>query len=302
MMMASVRTVRSIWSNSKMRVSVLSVLSLVAGCSLMVEADGVQCAQDSDCKERFGEGDWTCSENICKPTADMMSTSLEPPEWACLESAPEVSSEPGPFTVRLHVQNMANSSMAIVGAQVQLCRRLDPTCIAPDETKLTDSSGDVTFDVQKNFAGFVSITKDSYMETAYFFPVTINQNEDFGGIQLAPPVIVSALTANLSAKQSAERGIVLSSVFSCEQKGAAGVKLSAKEADGETLPFYASGSSPSATLMETETSGFGGFINAPPGIFTIEAHRSSDGRLVARSAITVRKNALNITRLVATKF
>lgn len=268
------------------------------GCSFVVDAEKTQCTRDADCQERFGDGSlWQCDHNVCVDKSSVLSPSSEPEEWACLEHTPEVSTDPGPFDVNLHIQNIANSTMPIVGARVDLCTKLDPACSTPEAMMLTNTNGDVTFSVRKGFSGFVAITKDGFQETDFHFPVSINKPETYTGIQLAPPSIVGALTGSLSLPPNPERGLILVSVYNCNNVGAAGVKLSAKEADAATRSFYAAGSLPSATLTETEVSGFGGFLNAPPGVFTIEAQRASDGRLLSRLAVSVKKNALTIARL-----
>jgi hypothetical protein len=99
------------------------------------------------------------------------------PLWGCLDQ-PRPPSGPGPFDVRLHVVDMA-SSIPVAGADVALCRKIDPECAVPEARFLTDANGDAAFEVGAQEGSlFVRITQTDpamspeqrMMPVYYFFP------------------------------------------------------------------------------------------------------------------------------------
>src|SRR5688572_25180682 len=57
------------------------------------------------------------------------------PLWGCLDQ-PQPSSGPGPFNVRVHVAQMADQ-VPVQGAEVALCRKINPECSVPEARSLT---------------------------------------------------------------------------------------------------------------------------------------------------------------------
>ena len=69
---------------------ILSVSSLFAACTLIVNSDRVQCRTNADCVSRGGAfANASCIDSVCK--AD--------PTWECLSARPMPSPQPPPFRI-----------------------------------------------------------------------------------------------------------------------------------------------------------------------------------------------------------
>jgi hypothetical protein len=214
-----------------------------------------------------------------------------------LDVAPEPVSLPGPFKVQMHLQHMVNQ-MPLKDVTARVCRKLDVNCENPESTELSNENGDVTVTIVKGFTGYVALNRDGLTPTLYFINPTADRDLELGNVQMAEPAVVSGLTTRAGAAQRQDRGLILFSAYNCDRSTSPGIRFSSKDSDDDTVTFYSSGGLPSSTGSETEMSGFGGFINAPVGIFSIEGQRSSDGRVVGRVSVLLKAGELTITRLV----
>jgi hypothetical protein len=301
----------------------LSLLTSTS-CSLVIDSEKLQCKQQSDCAKLFGEDTGlVCVANFCvEPTCEMdadckqlggqyedmvcieskcvdpPSTSDEPPEWLCLDEPSLVPSAPGPFKVKLVVQDVV-SMKPLLGVQAHLCRKLDSNCDAPDSMTTSDDSGTIELSVAKMFNGYVLLTRDDLVPTYYFFEAAIDHDLTPPAISLLQPLIAQIQAQMTGAALRSDRGLALVTSYNCMGVGAEGVALSSGDADKDSVLWYSSGGLPSKTPVVTDSSGTGGYVNAPPGNLTIEAQRASDGRSVGVGSLTVKAGGLSIIRLSA---
>jgi hypothetical protein len=308
-----------------LRVSMLALGALgTASCIFIIEPNKTQCEEHSDCEKLFGgDTELVCVKNFCalpSCTLDEDCTRFgskyegtvcidsackppevkEPAEWACLDTRPEPVTPSGPHQIQAHFQHMVSQS-PMKDVTVRVCRKLDVECSGPESMAVTDAKGDATLTVPSGFTGYMAMSREDLMPTRYYFSPAVNQDLTIASVQLVELPLVKALVMNASeAPLSDDRGLILVSAFDCMQVGAAGIEFASADADDESNVFYAVNGQPSITTTETQTGGFGGFLNAPTGNFTIDARRTSDGRAIGAVGVLVRPGELTITRLVAT--
>jgi hypothetical protein len=98
--------------------------------------------------------------------------------------------------------------------------------------------------------------------------------------------------------QEPERGTILINVLSCTGAGAPGVVFKADTADERTTPFYVEGGVPVASRTETNTDGFGGFVNIPTGTVVVSGETET-GLVVDTVSFPIFANTITYSRLVA---
>lgn len=271
------------------------------GCTVIIDADRKQCKVDADCTNR-GEpfANTVCINSMCENAPSAL--------WGCMNEEPPEPLPPATYNVTFHAQSIANT-MPIAGVPAKLCRKINPACPEPEATGVTDANGDVTFQIPSNLAAFVAFDKfdetlpqekwgDEWVPANYFINPNVTSDMTIA-VQMATFQLLNILTLLVEKPQEPDRGTVLINVLSCTGAGAPGVVYKADRADDLTIPFYVEGSVPNALRTSTNTDGFGGFINLPPGIVAVSGEVEENGRLIDTTSVTVFANTITYSRLVA---
>jgi hypothetical protein len=294
------------------------------GCSLAIDADRQQCADDSECVAYSGS---SCVSGICQgatsssggasgnggaagtgastSSGGQSNISPDDPMWGCVRSGglPKPPEDPdATLEVSMKLTNVVGG---VVGETVtaRLCKKLEPTCNPPLDTQETNADDIVTFrNIPKALSAFVWFTSPSTTPGLYFFNPSINQDMQNVAVQIATPASVAALTGLLQNPQKDGNGLSLINVVDCENKPAAGVRFESDVAmEGTDMSvFYAVGSLPTSDATETDTSAFGGFVNIPPRSITVKGVIGpvDDPSVVAKASIFVKPNSLSYLKLV----
>lgn len=254
-------------------------------CSVVVDAERVQCSTDADCTGRGGEfANTVCSKNFCEAVD----------EWSCSKHPAQSSQSKQPVRIDFALFD-AVSSMTVADVDAKLCGKLDLDCAAPLSTMKTGADGVVAFDVAPLFDGYVQLNRDGYDPTLMFlpavtesvslgeFPYTVSSAAAFLGTQLGKPLLPEA-------------GRVLTTITGCDKELASGVSLEGENMGADAAVFYAVDGFPSFSATETDGSGFAGFVNVAPGSITLNASIGG-GRRVGRAAIFVRAQYVSIRRI-----
>jgi hypothetical protein len=278
-----------------------AVLLQTLGCTVIIDADRKQCKVDADCTSR-GEAftNTVCVNSVCENAPSAL--------WGCMDEEPPEPLPMATYNVTFHAQSIADQK-PVAGVPAKLCRKINPECPEPEATGVTDANGDVTFQIPSNLAAFVAFDKfdetlpqdqwtNEWVPANYFINPNVSSDMTIA-VQMATFRLLSFLTLLVEKPQEPERGTVLINVLSCTGGGAPGVVYKADRADELTVPFYVEGSVPNATRTSTNTDGFGGFINIPPGIVALAGEIEETGRPIDTSSVTVFNNAITYTRLVA---
>lgn len=216
-----------------------------------------------------------------------------------------VSAAPGPFHFTFHLAGILDPT-PIAGATAQVCKKIDVDCTMPTATSTTDANGNVTFDIDKSFSGYVQFQKGTdIVPGLYFFNPPPDQDMDMVSVQIVTPGIVAALTKTLMSTQLMQNGLTLINTLDCNGKGAAGISITAEgldklDLDGGPPPttFYSVGGLPNAGATETDSSGFGGFVNLPPGTLAVKGMVNGTRYQLQEISILIRANAITYARLV----
>lgn len=291
------------------------------GCSLAIDADRQQCADDSECSAFLGS---RCSSaGICESITSGSGgggsggskavPNTPTNDWSCIGKPPPVTEGTGPFTVKMRASNILGT-VGVPGATAKVCLLIDVECTQPSATVVADSEGYFTLQLTKNFTGFIWVTPpDGLPEAEAVSPSIFYFNRQPQAdiidtpiaVQMATPQLIGQLTTSLGSPQKDGNGLSLNNIFDCAGKAAEGVTFKIVVDEGEEIPpettvFYANGSIPSKEAKATTSSGYGGVVNAPTGNITLEAFINVDDveYKVASSIYYIKTNSLSLKRLV----
>jgi hypothetical protein len=280
----------------------VAMVALTTSCNFIVEPDRVQCATDSDCAKRGARFEGAvCERSMC----------VKANPWKCLDAPPPPPTPvQGPFQITIHAQNILSSLGPIKGAAVSFCAKLDLECKDPlnEPGLVTDDNGDATVTLTASFSGYVSVVPpDDPMAmpldkfaASYWYPnpaitATPAANQT---IQVGNFGTIALLTGAAQAEQRDDRGLALINVVNCANGPAQGIVYTSDQADEETTAFYVKGGLPAQGLTATDTTGYGGFINLPPGAHTINGDVQETGQRLGTTSVNARPRTITLSRLV----
>jgi len=270
-----------------------ALLFLIGGvlpaCSLLVDSDRAQCSTDVDCTargDRFAGS--FCVDSICQPE----------PRWSCLGTTPEPPAVTDEFDVTFTVQHLV-SQKALPGVKVRLCLKLDVACTnSVSGEQQTDESGKVTFKIRAGFDGYARIEGDAIIPGLFFFNPPLARDLPSVLISIGSQDVIALLAQQAGAVQSADRGLALLSVRDCKGAPGEGVQLSTGAADPKAVLFYSEQGLPSSSAKQTDSSGYGGLLNAAPGTLTFSATVASTGQRVGQTTLLVQSGAITYGTVV----
>jgi hypothetical protein len=268
------------------------LIASVLGCSVVVDANRVQCSTDSDCSARGAEfASSVCVQSFCQESAG----------WACLGDtpvAPPASTEQ--FRVSFLVRD-AVSQKPKTGLGVRLCRKLDVECTdALSDVAMVDEQGSVAFQVEGGFAGYARFEgrSDSVPGMYFFNPPVAKDTMDIA-VQLSAPETVAGLAALTGVMPDSTRGVVLLSVLDCMGAPASGVILQSNKGADEGKVFYSKAGIPDGQATMTDKAGYGGLVNATKGAVTLYARVAQSQKSVGEVTVMVQPGTQTMTKLVA---
>jgi hypothetical protein len=203
----------------------------------------------------------------------------------------------------LRVQDIL-TQQPMAGVQVQLCRRSDVNCDAPQVAPaMSDERGVARFEIEsedpvQGFTGFARFTREDIMPGLYFFNPPLEGASEVPPIQLLRLAVVGALMQQVGASLDFDRGLVLLSTFDCRDEPAAGVTLTTDDPTEFSELFYSVDGLPQATATATDDSGYAGLINVPPGKLTVTGRLKLDRRVVGMINLIVRPGSITYSRMV----
>ncbi len=273
------------------RARLLSSLSLLActlvGCSVSLDANRTQCSSDADCTARGAAFAGShCLASVCQ--AD--------PKWACVagSSSPPVTTG-GPFRVTMHFTDLVKRT-PLVGVHAELCRKVDVSCAEPAASVVSDTSGSILLQIEAAFSGYLSIHDDAIVPTLYFFNPTIDRDLDIPALSLSNGSARGALLGQLQADTT--RADVLLHAFDCQGNGASEVSFSITPNDGQVIPYYLSSGLPTRSSTETDSTGYGGFVNLASGTVTVTATNGRTKTVLDSLTLVVRAGSATWSSLV----
>ena len=290
-----------------------------AASACCAEADA--CLADPACRERA-----VCSTTCGTPHCARQCSDLHPltgevatafDDWeACLSVSCRAECELGEnfscvgkfawprpvgntvtFTGRYHTGGEAQA-----GLTVKACRRQDLSCVDPVTSGTTDDEGEVALTIpvgDSGFEGFFDVAgNDAVMpviqaQTAPLFA------DEYRGFDMTSYATVTAAEALLDLQVDLDKGLLYAFAEDCLDLRAPGLVL---EIEGPGLEgvtqFYWNNGLPSLDLTETVPGmGGAGWVNVPPGLYTVRAYRADDGAEVALTQLQSRAGTVTSTTL-----
>lgn len=277
-------------SASKRSAWLATVLAgLALSCSLSVDAGREQCRTDGDCQRRGG----VFSASVC-----VDSVCSVPERWACLpEGIASTSMGRGPFTVHVPlVSVLTQKPVADVTAQV--CAKIDSACIAPlGEAVKSDELGILTLNIEADFDGFLKLEHPDFGTSLYFFNPSVTRDVDFPAVRLASTEMVAMLMQQIGTTYDPSRGAVVLTASDCLGDSASGVGYSENKSDDRIKAFYSADGLPTTLSHATDASGYGGFIDVPPGNLSIQGTQEDFGA-VGSLSLFVKAGTTSYSRMV----
>ena len=288
------------------------LVSWLAGCSVIVDANRPQCSTDADCTNRGAEfAGSVCSAGVCQgsqaaagssgASGDDPSNPLSPqnPRWACAAEPPPTSAG---YKLTMHFTDAINSMKVLPDISAQLCRKLDAECESPvGAMSISDETGMVSLQVEKGFDGFVQLTGAKIAPSMYFLTPPVSGDLDLPMVPLASPFAASSIVTqaggNAWAKDTA--GIVLLTAFDCAGAAAAGINFSiGGTPDPKTFIFYLVNALPTTAATVTDDTGYGGLVNVPAGVTTVSALLGGpSGHKISKISVLVRAGYVSYSRV-----
>lgn len=282
----------------------------LAACTLVGDADRVQCNVDADCTNHGIGPDAKCVARACAvapPAPDASVAEIAPvpvdPIWGCTGAAysPAVEEPNVPFTIRPEFFGPFDQA-PIAGVGVKACAETDDACKSPlpDTIATSDERGAVETPLYAGFRGYLDFTPPAgpgippLPTIAYFLAVDKNRPtvNPFRPMPLYSKPIIEIIVSENSRPLRSDLGIVLYTVFDCANQFASDVQVRVDPITADTFSFYTDDiGTPSITQQQTSSEGTGGFINLPPGRVTLTAARASGGP-VATIEVVIRSGTV----------
>lgn len=232
-------------------------------------------------------------------------------DWSCLGQV-SLPAPPATVAVGLELQGVLGEPAQEV--EVRACPdAADPTCAAGTAVKTTDPDGKAAFDVDGGFFGYFEAVVPADMTNLHFVPVPMvytplrHDRVQYSGSD------VKILFETAEVPLDVTKGQVFVQAQDCTTRAlpenasrfrslvAGGVGLSLEPMPAGVVQVYAVFDATvrlSKTVTETyDGAGAGGFMNVPPGVYTIGGTRVSNGARIGAQKIHVRADAVSLVIL-----
>jgi hypothetical protein len=261
---------------------------LPSGCSLALDAGRAQCQAERDCTSASGAlAAARCVDGLCEAR----------PEWSCVS---------GPVSPQVPASTSVDVALPVVDLQARqagapleasLCRKLDVNCDAPTQSMTMSGTGEYPLSLESDFEGYLSVRGASVVPTLYFLSQPLEPGERLPTLTLLSADLMGSLAAELGVPLVEGRGLALFSVQDCNGAFTPGIALEAREADAETTRYYDLDGLPVVPATVTGAEGSGGFLNAPPGLLSVDARLPDGAAPLASASVWVRPGFISYGRL-----
>ncbi len=192
------------------------------------------------------------------------------------------------------------TQVAVAGAQIKVCRKLDVDCAMPVATAVSDVNGSATFAVpMDDFAGYLLVDADGKVPTLDFFNPAIDRDQTLPPVSLPTPEEYMGLLSQLGQQPSPGHGSIVISSEVCTGAPAGGVHYATANGDSMTAGFYTVGILPTTSATATNSAdGYGGLINVPAGAATVTGTLENPHADLGTISLLVRDGAITYTRFV----
>ncbi len=268
-----------------------SPLLLFLSCSVLVDANKVQCSQDADCKEHGAS--LSCVSQVC--------TIASP--WACLGGVVWPAGTSAPITLTVPVVDVITSAFP-KDLQVRACSKLDVQCASPlsATVDLSSAPGLLKVTLASGFDGYLELTSPTITPALFFVVKPIREDTTLStSLPVVPPAgfggIAQAIGTTLDLTTM---GHVYALAEDCGGTPASGVRFEIDKKSTQTAAYYMINNTPLSTVPSTDASGAGGFLNIPNGFVRLTGYVSATGARIGEAGFVVRVGAVSYPRLIPT--
>lgn len=230
--------------------------------------------------------DWSCAGSVTWPAATVASISL----------TGQISD--------------ALTHAALAGVSGTVCPdRNDQACEGAISAGISLADGTITTSLDtgmgnggNGYFGYFKLAKDGYMDVlAFTYRPLAMELPTPPTEQMFSPLAISGAAAMLGVTVDSEKGILNVRVRDCVGEYVSGATVAATEAIDGATQYYAVGSTivVADSDSETDESGVTGFVNVPPGSYTLEVTAPGHG-VVGRVSLFVLANTMTHTYLAPT--
>ncbi|MEI7891614.1 MAG: hypothetical protein WCI05_00900 [Myxococcales bacterium] len=210
--------------------------------------------------------------------------------WACAGRYQTPRSATFTTTVAIRPVDVLDDTVAIAGATLKVCNKLDLDCANPLDMQKADDTAMATVTVPlgeflDGFTGFLQIEAPGMSPTMLVWNYPIYAPLRRTAYTIPTPTVVSIMQNLLGVKGDPTRGNVVLDISDCTENKAPGVVVSlSREA---TISYFDAGF-PSPTATATTRDGLVLIVNIPEGSVTVTLTHQASGQQVARFNAYVR--------------
>lgn len=233
------------------------------------------CTPFEDGQDELGEGLSTelGAANPAQASTLAVTSSTTGADWSCLGAVARTPPASAVGAVRL-VYSLQVLDIATLrpgsGIFVRACGLTDLECEQPlSEPVAVKADGWVDIPLFEGFTGYLEITGPEVLPGVVVLsdPLTEDSAPGYPYLILSAAVL-GALGRAVNVPVDPALGLVSIRVFDCQGVTAPGVRLTKL---GPGAPWYFVSGLPSSVEQATDSEGFGGFANSPPGLSQVDA-------------------------------
>jgi hypothetical protein len=239
----------------------------------------------------FGCSSFDGGSDVLAAPPLMTSEQMTPgADWSCLaDRAPAaVPVAPGPGRIVYSVQMLdLTTRRAPSGLLARACILTDVECAQPVSGWVPiDPQGWLDIPLPQGFFGYLEIMGDNTVPGTFYPGEALEQSTtlNYPGLSLDADSL-EALTDVLGLAVDPSQGQLAVRAFDCDGSTAPDVVLS-KVGAGQR--WYFAGGLPSVTATRSGDDGFGGFVNVPPGVASVDAQTLAGQSIGGTRSVVVR--------------
>lgn len=183
------------------------------------------------------------------------------------------------------------SDLPIEGVQVTFCERFDDDCANPVAEIESDAEGMIQVGLPAGFDGHARAEGGGVAPSIQMFDRRIESVPVPDGVprivRLINPEELAAVADLYEVTLDPGQGRILATARDCGLIPAAGMTVAVDGAPGPVEIDYTDNRLPDPTATSSDSTGFGGAFNVPPGSYTMTA-RTGDGQTYGRGSVIVR--------------
>jgi hypothetical protein len=288
-----------------------SPLLLFLSCSVLVDANKVQCSQDADCRPHGAS--LSCLSQVCvdvssssdggSATDGGTATDGGSTPWGCIGEVTWPTGTLASVTLTVPVVDVITSAFP-ADLQVRACSKLDVQCASPLSATVDVAStpGVLKVTLAAGFDGYLELTSPSITPALFFVVKPVREDTALTTyLPVVPPSgfegIAQAIGTTLDLTTM---GHVYALAEDCGATPASGVRFEIDKESAQTAAYYMINNTPVSTAPATDTSGSGGFLNIPTGFVRLTGYVSTTGARIGEAGFMVRRGAVSYPRLMPT--